>query len=136
MACACRKSQEKQDKIIELNRRIAATQDQTNRDSLIAEREIIENSDDDDQNKVVKFIKRFLFLVIIKIPFIIIMTVLVIIVLFLRMIISAVAKGIFNKEIGGIKSPLETYEKLKNSAVASAARNMREKIGNITNARE
>jgi len=136
MACACRKVEEKQKRIIELNRRIAATTNQTTRDSLIAEREVVENTDVDNQNKVVKFIKNFLFLFIVKIPFMTLITILVILVLFLRMIISAIAKHIFNKEISGIKSPLDTYEKLKNSALANTARNMKEKIGNIVNATE
>ena len=130
MACGCRKAQEKQDRIIELNERIAVSLDDVERESLIEQKMKIET---DDQNCVIRFIKKFFKLILLQIPLITILMVLVITVLLVYNIVSLIAKVFFNKEIGGMMSPFAIYKNLKNNFIAKSVKNMKEKIEQYRN---
>ena len=133
MACGCRKAQEKQDRIIELNDRIAATENRIERASLLAQKKITETNVEIRQNKVVNFFRKLFKLILLQIPFITILMVLVITVVMIYMIVSLIAKSLFNKEIGGMMSPFTIYKNIKNSLIAKSIDNMREKIEHYRN---
>ena len=131
MACACRKVQEKQERIIDLDKRIGASQNNVERAALSAQKAIAET--DIGGNKIFRFIKKFFLLIIFQIPLALIMGTLVVITLIMYTIISTIAKTLFNKEIKGILSPLDTYNKIKDSALAQSVDHMKEKIGKFRN---
>ena len=127
MAC-CRKVQEKQDRIIELNNRIATSQSRVERASLAAQKKITETNVEIRQNRVVKFFGKFFKLILLQIPLITISMVLILVFLILFNITSLIAKTIFNKEIGGIISPFAIYNNIRTSMIAKSIENMKEKI--------
>ena len=133
MACGCRKVKDRQDRIIELNDRIAASEDRIERASLLAQKKIAETEDEISQNCVVSFFKKFFKLILLQIPLITILMVLVITVILVYLIVSMIAKTFFNKEIGGIMSPFAIYKNLKNSLIAKSIENMKEKIEQYRN---
>ena len=128
MGCGCKKVQEKQDRIIDLNDRIERSQNRVERASLMAQRTITETNVEIGRNRVVKFFKSLFNLILFQIPFYVIIFTLVITFMMVYFLISLVAKTLFNKEIGGIMSPFAIYNNLKNNFVSESIKNMKEKI--------
>jgi len=128
MACGCKKVKEKQDRIIDLNDRIERAQNRIERTSLVTRRTIAETSVGISQNRVVKFFKKFFNLILFQIPFFCIIFVLVITGVLLYFLTSLIAKVLFNKEIGGMMSPIAIYKNLKNNVISESIKNMKQKI--------
>jgi len=129
MACACRKVQEKQDRLVELNRRLSIVQNDDERTSLMKEKDKVEAEDTGEcKNKFVRFISQFFKLFFIQIPFVLTMTVLVIVVLIVKQIIALIAKTLFNKEIPGVMSLITTYANVKESTTKKLVDTIKEKI--------
>ena len=133
MACACKKVQEKQDRLIELNNRIEASQNRIERASLTTQKTIVETQIGMRKNKIFTFLGKLFRTVFFQIPFITVAVVMILAILLVYMIASLIAKVFFNKEIGGIISPFAIYNNIKNSTISKSVENAKLKIEKYRN---